>query len=361
MSDRGGASHPVVELTKARLYEFLREPEAVFWVFIFPILLACALGIAFRTKVDQPVYVGIEQTAGGAPGAASALGSPGADHVLAVLKSARGIDARLVAPSRVDTALRDGEVQLVVRPGTPPVYRYDPSRTESRLARMAVDEALQAAAGRQDAWQARTEPVILPGSRYIDWLIPGLLGMNIMGTGLWGVGFSIVQARTKRLLKRFLATPMVRSEYLLAHLLARLVFLGLEVFALMVFAWLVFHVPMRGSLAAFLAVALLGALSFGGLGLLLASRARTIEAVSGLMNFAMLPMWVLSGVFFSSANFPAAMQPLIRALPLTALNDGLRGVMLDGQPLTRLAPEILVLSAWGVVCFGIALKIFRWR
>jgi ABC-type multidrug transport system permease subunit len=348
MTDRGGASHPVVELTKARLHEFLREPEAVFWVFIFPILLAFALGIAFRTKVDQPVYVGVEQT-------------DGAERTLDVLRSARGIEPRLVPPARLDIALRNGEVQLVVKPGTPPVYRYDPSRTESRLARLAVDEALQAAAGRHDAWQARTEQVILPGSRYIDWLIPGLLGMNIMGTGLWGIGFTIVQARTKKLLKRFLATPMVRSQYLLGHLLARLVFLGLEVAALMVFAWLVFRVPMRGSLVAFLAMALLGALSFGGLGLLLASRARTIEAVSGLMNFAMLPMWVLSGVFFSSANFPAAIQPVIRLLPLTALNNALRGVMLDGLPLSRLVPEIVVLALWGALSFAVALRIFRWR
>lgn len=348
MTDRGGASHPVVELTLARLREFLREPEAVFWVFVFPILLACALGIAFRTKADPPAYVGVEQ-------------GPGADAVLATLKAARGIEARPVAPARVDGALRDGDVQLVVRPGAPPTYRYDPTRTESRLARLAVDEALQAAAGRHDAWRAGAETVILPGSRYIDWLIPGLLGMNIMGTGMWGIGFTIVQARTRKLLKRFLATPMVRSQYLVAHLLARLVFLFLEVFALMTFAWLVFHVPMRGSLAAFVFVALAGALSFGGLGLLLASRARTIEAVSGLMNFAMLPMWVLSGIFFSSANFPAVMQPLIHALPLTALNDALRGVMLDGRPLPALSAELGVLAAWGIGCFGVALRIFRWR
>ncbi len=348
MTDRGGAAHPVVELTKARLHEFLREPEAVFWVFVFPILLACALGIAYRAKVNPPVYAGVEE-------------APGADALLRTLRSSPGIDARLLARGRVDAALRNGEVELVVKPGSPPVYRYDPSRAESRLARLAVDGALQAAAGRRDAWRARAEQVILPGSRYIDWLIPGLLGMNIMGTGLWGIGFTIVQARTKKLLKRFVATPMVRSHYLLAHLLARLVFLGLEVAALMIFAWLVFHVPMRGSLLAFLAMALLGALSFGGLGLLLASRARTIEAVSGLMNFAMLPMWVLSGIFFSSANFPAAAQPFIHVLPLTALNDGLRAVMLDGLPLVRLGPQILVLAAWGVVCFSVALRIFRWR
>jgi ABC-type multidrug transport system permease subunit len=348
MTDRGGAAHPIVELTLARLREFLREPEAVFWVFVFPILLAFALGIAFRTNVNPVVHVGVEQGAD-------------AGRVLGALKAARGIEARLVTPGHMDTALRDGEVQVIVRPGTPPAYRYDPSRAESRLARQSADAALQAASGRQDVFRPRTEEVVLPGSRYIDWLIPGLLGMNIMGTGLWGIGFSIVQARTKKLLKRFLATPMVRSQYLLSHLLARLLFLGLEVGALMIFAWLVFHVPMRGSLALFLALTLLGALSFGGLGLLLASRARSVEAVSGLMNFAMLPMWILSGVFFSSANFPAGMQPFIHALPLTALNDALRAVMLDGRTLAGVVPQVGVLAGWGVICFTVALKIFRWR
>jgi ABC-2 type transport system permease protein len=348
MTDRGGAAHPLVELTLARLREFVREPEALFWVFIFPILLACALGLAFRSKTDQPVYVGVEQAAG-------------ADRVLAILRAEKGIDARPLAPARMDGALRDGLVQLVVKPGDPPTYRYDPTRAESRLARLAVDDALQRAAGRAELWQARHEEVSLPGSRYIDWLIPGLLGMNIMGGGLWGVGFAIVWARTKKLLKRFLATPMVRWHYLLSHMLARLLFLGPEVFALMIFAWVVFRVPMRGSLATFLAMAFLGALSFGGLGLLLASRARTTEAVSGLMNFAQLPMWVLSGVFFSSANFPGFMQPFIHALPLTALNDALRGVMLDGLSLRALVPQMAVMAAWGAGCFGIALRIFRWR
>jgi ABC-type multidrug transport system permease subunit len=338
----------VVELTLARVREFLREPEAVFWVFVFPILIACALGIAFRTRVDPPVYVGIEQ-------------GPNASQLRQALAGAAGIETRMLAPADVDRALRDGAVHVVVRGGMPPTYRYDPTRAESRLARLAVDDALQNASGRASLWKARGEQVILPGSRYVDWLIPGLLGMNIMGTGLWGIGFTLVQARTKKLLKRYLATPMVRSEYLLAQLIARLLFLFLEVGALMLFAWLVFRVPMRGSLLTFLAMAFIGALSFGGLGLLLASRARTIEAVSGLMNFAMLPMWVLSGVFFSSANFPAAAQPFIHALPLTALNDALRGVMLDGRSFAGVWKEIGVMSAWGIGCFAVALRIFRWR
>jgi ABC-2 type transport system permease protein len=348
MSSPDGARHPLLELTLARLREFVREPEAVFWVIVFPIVLAFALGIAFRTKGDDPVYAGV-------------VAGPGSQEIQAALARAPGISARLVQRDKADFALRDGEVQVVVLPGSPPTYRFDPSRPESRLARLAVDEALQRAAGRTDRFAAGEERLQVVGARYIDWLIPGLLGMNIMGTGMWGIGFSIVWARTKRLLKRLAATPMSRSDYLLAQLLARLVFLGLEAGALLGFAWLAFAVPVRGSLVTLAAAVLVGALAFGGLGLLVASRARTIEAVSGWMNFTMLPMWVLSGVFFSSAHFPAVTQPAIHALPLTALNDALRAVMLDGASLGAIAHELTVLAAWAVGCFAIALRVFRWK
>jgi ABC transporter DrrB family efflux protein len=250
---------------------------------------------------------------------------------------------------------------VVVTAGTPPAFRFDPTRPESRVARFAADAALQRAAGRRDVWQGRDEQVVTPGSRYIDWLLPGLLGMNIMGTGLWSTSFAIVNARVRKLLKRFIATPMRRSDYLLSNILARLLFLALEVVAVLGCGWLVFRVPFNGSLVTFAGLCLLGALSFGGLGLLLASRAKTVEGVSGLLNLAMLPMWILSGVFFSSENFPAAMQPFIDALPLTALNQALRGVMIDGVGAVALWRQIAVLAAWGVGCYAVALRIFRWR
>lgn len=348
MSRRERPYHPLIELTIARLLEFVREPEAVFWVIVFPLVLALALGIAFRTKGDEPVYVGVIEAAGSA-------------EVTAVLTKAPGIQARLVARDRADLALRDGEVQVIVLPGTPPTYRFDPTRPESKLARLAVDAALQRAAGRADRFTAGEETIETVGARYIDWLIPGLLGMNIMGTGMWSIGFSVVWARTRRVLKRLAATPMSRRDYLLAQMLARLVFLGLEVGALLGFAALAFSVPIRGSLWTLTGVVLLGALAFGGLGLLVASRARTIEAASGWMNFSMLPMWVVSGVFFSSAHFPARMQPFIHALPLTALNDALRAVMLDGATPREVGAEAAILGAWAVVSFSISLRIFRWK
>ena len=348
MADRGGASHPLIELTLARFREFLREPEAVFWVFAFPVIMTCALGVAFRSRGTEPVIVGV-------------VAGDGEAAIRRGLETAGGFTIRPIAPDDVERAIRDGRAPVVVVPGTPPAYRYDEARAESQVARLAVDAALQRAAGRTDAFAPREQPIELIGSRYIDWLVPGLLGMNIMGTGLWGVGFAIVQARTRKLLKRLVATPMSRAEYLASHVLSRLLFLALETVVIVGFAWGAFGVAVRGHLAALAVLALLGALSFGGLGLLVASRARTIEGVSGLMNLVMMPMWVLSGVFFASSNFPDVMQPYIQALPLTALNDALRGVMNEGASLAGLRGEVAILLAWGMFPFALALKLFRWQ
>jgi ABC-2 type transport system permease protein len=348
MTDRGGAFPALIELTLARLREFVREPEAVFWVFAFPLLLALALGIAFRSKGETPVHVGVAD-------------GPHAAALVSVLARGGGLEVRLVPEERQDVALRDGEVEILVVPGEPPTYRFDPTRAESRLARLAVDEVLQRSGGRKDLWTARDDRITVAGSRYIDWFLPGLIGLNIMGTSLWSVGYAIVQSRTRKLLKRLAATPMRRSHYLLAHMLARLVFLVLEVAPVLAFGRVVFGVPVRGSLVSLGAIAFVGAASFAGIGLLTACRARTVEAVSGWMNAVSVPMWVLSGVFFSSANFPAAMQPFIHALPLTALNDAMRAVMLDGKSILAVGGPLALLAAWGGVSFATALRVFRWQ
>jgi len=340
--------HPLVQLTLARMREFYREPEALFWVFGFPIVLAFALGIAFRNRGPGELRVAV-------------LRGEGDSLVAAALGHAPGLSVAVLDSAAARLELRTGRVALLVVPGEPVVYRDDSTRTESRLARLEVDDAVQRARGRADPVRVDDERATEPGARYIDFLIPGLLGMNLMGSGLWGVGFSVVQARTKRLLKRYMATPMRRSHYLLSFVLSRLVFLFVEVAALVGFAWWIFDVGVHGSFAALAFITVLGALSFNGLGMLVASRARTIEAVSGLMNLVMLPMWILSGTFFSYARFPEAMQPFVKALPLTALNDALRAVMIDGSPLARLGTPVAIVTAWGVGSFIVALQIFRWR
>ncbi len=349
---RGLEYHSLVQLTLVRFREFWREPEAVFWTFVFPILMAAGLGIAFRNQPATPLKVGV-------------LGAS-RPAIEAVDRSIRS-DGRLIpvplSGDQAARALRTGRVVLLIVPesGTRVTYRYDDTNPDSRTARMIADDVLQRAAGRPDPVSTTEQKVRETGSRYIDFLIPGLLGMNLMGSGIWGIGFPIVDSRRKKLLKRLIAAPMSRAEYLLAFLLARLVFLIAEVVILVGFAMWVFGVPLRGSIPAFALICLLGAFSFSALGLLVASRAQTIEAASGLMNFTMLPMWILSGVFFSADRFPDVAQPFIRALPLTAVIDALRANMLEGAGLGEIAGKLAIMFAWLVISFVIALKIFRWR
>ena len=252
---------------------------------------------------------------------------------------------------------------LVVSAGDPPAYAFDPTQPESRAARLAVDAALQRAAGRADAFVPRAPcEVTEPGSRYIDFLVPGLLGMNLMGTGMWGVGFSLVVARNGKLLKRLVATPMRRSHLLARSSLSRLIFLVPEAGALLLFACFAARAcRARVARRARRACRCSARSPSPASACSTAARPRTIEGVSGLMNLVMLPMWVFSGIFFSTERFPAAMQPFVQALPLTALNDALRAVMLDGAALASTAPQLLNLTAWGALSFVIALRIFRWQ
>jgi ABC-type multidrug transport system permease subunit len=345
------SDHSLAQLTLVRFKEFLREPEAVFWTFAFPVILALGLGIAFRNKPADVLVIGVVG------------GTPAGDSIAATLAAAAGFRVKVMPEDSAARALRTGEVALVAAPtGTGRVeYRFDDTRPEGRSARAAADDALQRAAGRRDPVAVSEAHVRDKGSRYIDFVVPGLLGMNIMGGGIWGLGFAIVEARRKNLLKRLVSTPMRRAHYLASFLFSRFVFLILEVGVLVGSAALFFDVPVRGSLLQLFLVCLLAALAFGGIGLLIASRARTIEGVSGLMNLAMMPMWVLSGVFFSSANFPQAAQPFIKALPLTATNDALRATMLQGVGFGSVLPQIGVIVVWLVVTFTLALRLFRWR
>jgi ABC-type multidrug transport system permease subunit len=310
--------------------------------------MSVAMAIAFPSQGSQPVRVGVPT-------------GPASEMLRKTLSSDPGIVVREVTEGDELRQLREGDVHVIVRPGDPPTYRFDPDREESRIARLVVDEVLKRAAGRREPWHAREDAVAIPGSRYVDWLIPGIVALGIMNNSMWSIGFMTVQMRLRKLLKRLAASPMKKWEFLLAQVLARLLFLGPEVAVPLAFGALAFGMPVRGSILSVALVALIGALAFGSIGLLVGSRVRTLEAVSGLMNLSMVPMWVLSGVFFSSSNFPEAVQPLIRALPLTAVVDALRGVVLEGATLGGIRAELATLAAWTIVPFTIGLRIFKWR
>jgi ABC-2 type transport system permease protein len=347
-----------LHLLWARIIELKREPEVVFWVFIFPLLLAAGLGIAFRNKPADITSVVV-------------IGGDGAQKTLAMLDNP---DKNSPAHSTIratvldrDAALKAfhvGKYDLAIEsnPDGSYTYYYDPARPESVLSRAEIDAALQSAAGRKDALTTSAQSSSEPGSRYIDFLIPGLLGMNLMNSGMWGVGFALVEMRQRKLLKRFVATPMRRSDFLLALTSSRLVLMVIEVGLLLGFGVLVFHMRLQGwrSILSVLLLASLGAVTFGGVGLLTACRAQKIESVSGLINLVMMPMWIFSGVFFSYDKFPAIAHPFIKALPLTALNDALRATIIEGASLGSQSGRLLVLAVWGGVSFILALRWFRW-
>ena len=340
-----------LRLLQMRMLEMWREPEVIFWVFVFPLLLALGLGIAFRDKPPDVTTIAV-------------VDGSKAQQVLGLLDRSpqrTSIHADVVSAPVAQDGFRLGKYVLVMSMDDAGIhYRYDPARPESLLARTQVDDALQTAAARKNPIRTTSTPASEPGARYIDFLIPGLLGMNLMNSGMWGIGFAVVEMRQRKLLKRFVATPMRRSDFLLALASSRLVLMIIEVGLLLAFGVLVFHLRVEGSLLSILLVGALGAVSFGGIGLLTASRAQKIESVSGLINVVMMPMWIFSGVFFSYERFPTVVLPAIRALPLTALNDALRAIILQGAPLSSQASRIAVLAAWGGVSFILALRWFRW-
>ena len=342
---------PLRELTMARIREFGRERGAVFWTFGFPLLITVALGIAFRSPGPPRLPVVV-------------VDGPRAAEVRRALEADPGLEVAVLPADQAGARLRAAAALLVVEPGSGAAdrvtYRFDPSRPEALGARREVDDRLQRAAGRADVVPTADATAIARGGRYVDWMVPGLLGMQLLSGALWGNAWNIVTARQRRLLKRLAATPMQRAHYLMSFRLAGLLFVPAQVLVLFVFARLTFGVHVHGSPVAVLALAIFGSWSFAGLGLLCAARAQNSETANGLINLVTLPMYILCGVFFSSSRFPAAMQPVIRILPLGAFNEAMRHVVNDGASIFAQGFPLGVLLAWAVVSSAVALRLFRW-
>ena len=352
MSESPRPLHPILQLTVSRLREFLREPEAVFWVFCFPIIMVVALGLAFRNQPVESVAVDL-------------VDGTSSESLRQVLEKDERFRVQVHPAEASRERLRTGKAEVVVVPHTEEgeqafEYQYDPTRPGSVLARNLVDDVLQRSAGRKDVISTEDSQISEPGGRYIDFLVPGLIGMSLMGGGIWAVGFAIVDMRIRKLLKRFLATPMKKSHFLFALMLSRLLFMIPEIAIILLFSQLAFGVTCQGSYLVLMGLILLGAFEFSGIGLLVASRAKTLEAASGLMNLIMVPMWIASGIFFSADRFPDILQPAIQMLPLTPLINSMRQVMLEGAGLADLGTECAIIVGWSVISFVLALRLFRW-
>ena len=343
---------PISAITLARLREFIRRPETLFWVYFFPVLMIVVLGIAFRNQTAEKFDVDVAQ-------------SPVAESLLEKLSTAPQIRPHLFEAAESRARLRTGKTNLIIAPKSGSEndldYTFDPTRPGSLTARNLVDDHLQRLLGRVDVIQSENIRFAEPGGRYVDFLVPGLLAMGLMGGGLWGIGFAIVDMRIRKLLKRLMATPMTRSHFLLGMMASRLIFMVPQIVILLLFSYWIFDVRIYGNWLSILIVVLIGAVEFSVIGLLVAARAQTLETVSGLMNVVMLPMYTLCGIFFSYERFPAISHPFIKLLPLTPLIDSLRALILDGKSIFSLWPELVIMSGWCIVPFVVALLIFRWN
>ena len=340
--------NPQIELIKMRLREFVREPGVLFWVFAFPLLMAFGLGIAFRSKPPERPRV--------------AVVAPQSTPLSQSLLSSQRVIAEIKDEPSARRDLARAKTDVIVKfDAAGPTYIYDKTQDKGPVARLLVDDIIERAAGRRDPIAGKEVTSSEPGSRYIDFLLPGLIGMNLMGTSMWGVGYNLVVARKRRLLRRFAVTPMRRPQFLLSYFFARSLFLVLEIGLLLLFGKLVFGTVIHGSILSLFALSFVGAASFAGISLLIGARVENTESANGWMNLVQLPMWVLSGAFFSYERFPSWILWPIRALPLTALNDSLRAVFNDGSSIAATWPQLLVLVVWGIAGYAIALKTFRWQ
>lgn len=354
LSERRARLAAIRQLALSRWRAFYREPGTMFWTFVFPVIMSLVLGVAFRARKPEPITVVVRA-------------GNGAAEIARLIEKTPEVKAWVAPRHEAEEALRTGKVAVLVAPGEGEhperdvTFRFDPARPESRLGRALTVDALERGLGRADVGQSRDEIVTEPGARYIDFLIPGLIGMGLMSSGLWGIGFSLAEMRTRRLLKRLIATPMRRSDFLLSFMVVRAGLLFVELPPVLAFSYFIFAVGIKGSIATLTAVAMCGALSFAMLGLLIASRAENPQIVSGLINVSTFPMLLCSGVFFSTSHFPDWAQPIIKFAPLTALIDSLRAVMIDGANLAAVAPSLAIVLGWGVLSFVGTLALFRWR
>lgn len=342
----------IAELTKGRWREFRREPSAFFFVLFMPILWMAILGFAFSSSAPERYGVGWLKSPERTITAGAALAALRADPRLSVTEGT--MDELL-------PYLKRGDLQLITAmPDAEAEYSFDPVNRVSGHARAYVDGVIQRAAGRRDPVVTQDQPMTITGTRYIDFLVPGLMALSIMTSSLFGTGMLIVSNRRENLLKRYLATPMRPVEYIISHLFGRSFILAMEVVTILFASFAMFRFQVAGSYLSLAVFAVLGAGSFTTLAILCGSRTANPATMNGMTNLISIPMMLVSGVWFSRANFPEWISEAARFLPLSALVDGLRRIALEGASLGSLTHEIAVLTAYLLAATIAASRTFKW-
>lgn len=361
------------QLTRAHLMEIVREPGVLFWGIVFPIFMSLGLGIAFMQKQDTTRKVAM---------------IAGDQKMLAdsVLKSYATIDTKSRSDSvaytlvlkndqlgsttylfyrmswnMAEVALKQGKINFIIdEEKGKTVFRFDPLNPDAQLVYLKLEPVF---GGGKSVAVENTEsirPLTVTGTRYIDFLIPGLLAMGIMMSTMWGLSYGIIEKRSKKLLRRMVATSMNKSYFLISFMLVRMLMNFVEAVLLIIFASLAFHITIQGSIPALLAIFVAGNIGFAGLAFFISCRTAKTEIGNGLINVIVMPMMLLSGVFFSYHNFPDALIPFLQKLPLTLVADGMRSIFIEGAGMLQIAFPVAILTIGGSIFFLLGLKFFRW-
>jgi ABC-2 type transport system permease protein len=338
------------QLTLVHFKTFFREPAILFWAILFPIIMAWVLGVAFANKQEtvRTVYV---VSSGTPPENLS-----GEKVIGAETGNAFRIKFHNTTEEEALRAIKRGVISLYIQTtGDSIVYHFDPSNPDAQLTHLSLDRSISG-----DHTNAHVEPLKTIGTRYIDFLIPGLIGLGIMNSCIWGIGWNLIETRMKKLLRRMVATPLRKSVFLGSHILTRIILGSIETILLLLFAFFYFKISITGSIAAFILLFLTGVFAFSGIGILIASRTDKSEVGNGLVNAVTLTMTILSGVFFNYHNFPDWTVPIIQVLPLTLLADGIRAIFVEAAGLREVLVPISILTLTGMVTTFVGLRIFKW-
>lgn len=358
-------NRPIVHLVLMQFRTFFREPGILFWAFGFPIAMAWVLGIAFSGQGSLEDKAGVivpaknEQTILGERLRHIESGD-GAYTLFPDGKKGHSIRLTPMDKDSADLALRRGKILFVLEEtkGQGIVFHLDPANRAAHHAALQVEKHLFTD-GRPGI-RASIVPVTAGGSRYIDFLIPGLLALGVMNSSLWGTGWAITELRIKKLLRGMIATPMSRAEFLGSFFITRLLISLVEAVVLIAFARLVFSVKIQGSVPALLCLHFAGNAAFSGIAVFASSRAQSTQVANGIINALTLPMMVVSGIFFSYHNFPDIAIPVIERLPLTLFADSLRLVFNEGAGVLQILPASVGLAVVGLVFFLTGLRIYKW-
>lgn len=367
------ANHQLFMLIKAHFLEIIREPAVLFWGVVFPILMAWGLGIAFTKKTDLTRNVAIVRYYGTEHNADSSrlfnflqknAEKKGQGYQI-VLKNQKlgNLSVTFTETSWPEAykLLKKGNIAMIIEDHVDDIkYHFDPANSEALSLYQQVSNLFLYGPGAYAATESEIRPLTLSGTRYIDFLLPGLLCMGIMMSCTWGISYTLIDRRSKKLLRRMVATPMKKTNLLIALITARFTMNVVEGIILFLFAWFFFHVQIQGSILALIVIFLAGNIAFSGIAILLSSHTANPEVGNGIINAVVTPMMVLSGVFFSYHNFPDWSIPVIRHLPLTMLADAMRSVFNEGVGLASVYKEAVILTVTGIVCFIAGLKIFKW-